>query len=312
MILNTLYMARQKIKKKLVFIGDVNSINIELVLKSFSYLKNKVFYILICNKNDLFANTLLKKTRIKINEVYDPIGFTDYKKNFLNIFNIENQTKKKYLNLLNQIKICNNLANLSRFDLVTMPINKSVFKKNIVFNGMTEYLGLLNNRKTLMLMHGENFSIIPLTTHINIKNVHKFIRRNFLNNFCKNILLNLKNNIYKLNFKNIKFLCYNPHCGEEGTLGKEDILIKNVIKNHKEINGIFAADSAFNNLHNNTLFISTYHDQALIPFKTLNKNCLNLTLGLNYRRLSPAHGTAVDIKKKNIADNTSYLKCLLF
>jgi len=113
-----------------------------------------------------------------------------------------------------------------------------------------------NNRKTLMLMHGENFSIIPLTTHINIKNVHKFIRRNFLNNFCKNILLNLKNNIYKLNFKNIKFLCYNPHCGEEGTLGKEDILIKNVIKNHKEINGIFAADSAFNNLHNNTLFIS--------------------------------------------------------
>ncbi len=305
-------MVNQKIKKKLVFIGDVNSINIELILKSFTYLRNKVFYILICNKNDLFASSLIKKTKIKINEVYDPVGFVDYKKNFLNIFNIGNQTNKKYLNLLNQIKICNNLANLTRFDLVTMPINKSIFKRNIVFNGMTEHLGLLNNRKTIMLMHGENFSIIPLTTHINIKNVYKYIRRNFLNKFFKYTLLNLKNKFYKLSYKNIKFLCYNPHCGEKGTLGKEDILIKNVLKNYNKIDGIFAADSAFNNIKNNTLFISTYHDQALIPFKTLNKKCLNLTLGLDYRRISPAHGTAVDIKNKNIADNTSYVKCLLF
>ena len=48
------------------------------------------------------------------------------------------------------------------------------------------------------------------------------------------------------------------------------------------------------------LFISTYHDQALIPFKILNKKSINITLGLNYRRLSPAHGTAKDIKNKNI------------
>ena len=57
----------------------------------------------------------------------------------------------------------------------------------------------------------------------------------------------------------------------------------------------------------NTLFISTYHDQALIPFKILNKKSINITLGLNYRRLSPAHGTAKDIKNKNKSDNTSYL-----
>ena len=52
----------------------------------------------------------------------------------------------------------------------------------------------------------------------------------------------------------------------------------------------------------NLLFISMYHDQALIPFKILNKKGINLTMGLNYRRLSPAHGTAKDIKFKNIAD----------
>ena len=53
-----------------------------------------------------------------------------------------------------------------------------------------------------------------------------------------------------------------------------------------------------------------YHDQALIPFKILNKRSLNLTLGLNYRRISPAHGTAVDIKFKGIANNSSYIECM--
>ena len=53
-----------------------------------------------------------------------------------------------------------------------------------------------------------------------------------------------------------------------------------------------------------------YHDQVLIPFKILNKKGINLTLGLNYRRLSPAHGTARDIKYKNIANSSSYIACM--
>ena len=97
----------------------------------------------------------------------------------------------------------------------------------------------------------------------------------------------------------------------EGTLGNEDILLKKIIKKYKKIKGIFPADSVFNNIKLKSLFISTYHDQVLIPFKILNKKSVNLTLGLNFRRLSPAHGTAKDIKNKFIADNTSYLKCLL-
>ena len=114
------------------------------------------------------------------------------------------------------------------------------------------------------------------------------------------------------NYKEIIFLCYNPHCGEDGTLGNEDILIKKIIKKFKKIKGPYPADSAFNKTKINKLYISTYHDQSLIPFKILNKKSLNLTLGLNYRRLSPAHGTAKDIKDKYVADNTSYLACHLF
>ena len=305
-------MKKVKIKKKYVFLGDLNSINEELIFKSFNFLKQKVKYILICNKNDLVKSVYFEKSNLKINEILNPVKFTDYKSNHINIFNVENISQKKYINLLNQIKISNKIANITKYDLITMPVNKSVFKERIKFIGMTEYLGELNKCKTLMLMHGEKFSIVPMTTHINLKNVSNHINTKFLNNFVKTIFFNLKKKKYQLNFRYYKFLCYNPHCSENGTLGREDIKIKNVLKKYNKIKGPYSGDSVFNKIENNTLFISTYHDQALIPFKILNKKSINFTLGLNYRRLSPAHGTAKEIKNKSIADNSSYLKCLLF
>ena len=304
-------MKKLKIKRKYIFLGDIDSINIELIIKSFNFLKNKVNYILICNKKDIAKSVYFKRSNIKINEILDPFNFTNYNRNNLNIFNIEDISKKKHINLLNQIVISNKIANSTEFDLVTMPINKFVFKRKIKFIGMTEYLGSLNRSPTLMLMYGENFSIIPMTTHINLKNISKYFNSKFVNNFLKNLLNNIKKPIYSLNFKNIKFLCYNPHCGEEGTLGNEDILVKSVIKKYRIIDGPYSGDSAFLKIKKNTLFLSTYHDQALIPFKILNKKSINITLGLKYRRLSPAHGTAREIKGKNLADNTSYLECLL-
>lgn len=305
-------MKKLEIKKKYVFLGDINSINIELIVKSFNLLKDKVKYVLICNKNDLLKSNHLKKSKLKINEIYDPINFNDYKKNQINVFNVDNISYKKHLNLLNQIKISNSLANSTKYDLITMPINKFVFKKELRFVGMTEYLGKLNKNFTLMLMYGDKFSIIPMTTHINLKNISKYINSNYINKFLKNIFYNLNKTIYQLNFKNIEFLCYNPHCGEEGTLGYEDSLIKKILKKYKKIKGPYSGDSIFKEIKKNTLFISTYHDQALIPFKILNTKSLNITIGLSYRRLSPAHGTAREIKDKYIADNTSYITCLLF
>ena len=306
-----LSMKKLKIKRKYIFLGEIDSINIELIVKSFNFLRNKVNYILICNKKDLAMSILFKKSNIELNEIIDPLNFINYKKNKLNIFNIEDISKKKHINLLNQIEVSNNIANSTEFDLITMPINKFVFKKKIKFIGMTEYLGSLNQLPTLMLMYGEKFSIIPMTTHINIKDISKYINSKFINNFLKNIINNIKKPQYSLNFKNIKFLCYNPHCGEEGTLGNEDIFIKSAINKHKIIDGPYSGDSAFVKIKKNSLFLSTYHDQALIPFKILNKKSINITLGLKYRRLSPAHGTAKEIKGKNQADNTSYLACLL-
>ncbi len=298
-------------KKKLVFIGDIDSINVEIINKSHKTLKNKVEYILLCNIRDISKYLEKFGSKIAINEIYNPLNFQNLNKNCLNCYNIEDISKEKYKNLINQINLSNYLAKSSKIDLVTMPINKSLFKKKIEFTGMTEYLAKINNKNTYMIMIGEKFSIIPLTTHINLKDVNKFINKQLISFDLDKILKEIKRKIYNLKFKSIKFLCFNPHCSENSSIGKEDKIIANLISNFKKISGPYPADSAFNNLEsNNFLFISMYHDQALIPFKILNKKGINLTLGLGYRRLSPAHGTARDIKFKNIANISSYLACM--
>lgn len=298
-------------KKKYVFLGDTDSINIELISKSHGFLKNKVQYILIGSIEELEKYLKKINSKLEINEIINPFNFKEFKSHNLNIYNIESSSKEISENLINQIDISNFLANKTKIDLVTMPINKYSLKKTLTFNGLTEHLGKINNRKTAMLMKGNIFSIIPITTHINIKNVHKYLNQNKLDTFIKFIINQIEKKKYDLKFKKLKFLCYNPHCGEESLLGNEDRTIFKTIEKFKKIKGPFPADSAFTNNNLDTLFFSMYHDQALIPFKILNKRSMNLTLGLNYRRISPAHGTAKDIKYQNLADNLSYIECML-
>lgn len=300
-------------KEKLVFVGDVDSINIEIIDKSHKFLKKKVKYTLICNIK--VVSKYLKKigSNLTINEIYNPLNLKSCDDDSLNCFNIDDVSNEKYKNLINQINISNYLANFSKTDLVTLPINKSLFKKKIEFTGMTEYLAKINNKNTIMIMLGENFSVIPLTTHINLKDVNKFLNKKYLYTNLNEIFNQLKRRIYNLKFKSIRFLCYNPHCSENATIGSEDKIISNIISDFNKILGPYPADSAFTNLERgNSLFISMYHDQVLIPFKILNKKGMNLTMGLQYRRLSPAHGTASDIKFKNIANNSSYLECMQY
>ena len=243
-------------KKKFVVVGDTQSINLEIIAQSHKQGENRVKYILIGNKNEIKKYLSKINYKIKLNEIYDPINFDKFKKNKLNIYNIDNISSYKYENLLNQINISNLLSLKSGIDLVTMPIDKSVFKKKIIFTGMTEYLGKINKKKTYMLMHGNNFSVIPFTTHINLKNVHKSIKKNLIVNFIKSILSLIEKSIYNLNIKRRVFLCYNPHCSENRTLGNEDEILRSSLNKFKKIDGPKAADSAFNKLENNTLFFN--------------------------------------------------------
>lgn len=296
-------------KNKYVFLGDSNSINAELIFKSFYQLKDKVKYIIICNINDLRNYQIKFDIKIEINELNNPLSFDNLNIDKINCFNLT-PSINNLNNMLAQINLCNQICNLKRYDLVTMPINKYSFKKKLSFNGMTEYLGLLNRKKTLMLMVGENFSIIPITTHINLKDIgDKFEIK--ISQFFKSLKFIMKSFNYLNCYDEYNFLCFNPHCGENGTIGNEDIKIYKYLSKFKKFKfNLIPADSAFNRLKKNSLYVSFYHDQALIPFKILNKKSLNQTLGLNYRRLSPSHGTAEDIKFQNIADNTSYVQCM--
>ena len=89
-------MHNKKLKKKFVFVGDVNSINIEIILKSHLSIKNKIMYVVICNRFDFEKYINRIKIKIKLNEIFDPIKFTDYDKNSINIFDIHNKYKEKY------------------------------------------------------------------------------------------------------------------------------------------------------------------------------------------------------------------------
>lgn len=297
-------------KNKIISVGSFNSVNVEIISKSIATLfKNKIKFLLVGNQNKIrkyFKNYNLEN---KIN-IIDNISLCKPKK--INVYD-SNKLKGKYNNkILNDISISYDLAVKSKSDLVTMPINKYEIKKRNNFNGITEFLGKLNKTKTYMIMKGDLFSVIPLTTHIPLKDVSK----NFIKQL-KDIETLFKYLIqYNTKFKNIIFLGINPHAGEDDTLGNEEKLLKSKIKNLKtkfknfKFKGPISADSAFKKIVKNCLYISAYHDQALIPFKILNKNQINFTIGLKVRRFSPAHGTAKDIKNKNKAQIKSFLECM--
>ena len=79
-------------------------------------------------------------------------------------------------------------------------------------------------------------------------NVKKFLNKKYLDKLLNEIIIQTQKKIYKLKFKSIKFLCYNPHCGENNTIGYEDKIISKSISKFKKITGPYSADSAFKNL----------------------------------------------------------------
>ena len=297
-------------RNKIVSVGSFDSINFEILSKSINTLfKKNIKFLIVGDLNKIKKKFSLYNLE-KIINVVDKIGI--FKPNMINVYDSKKHKKKYSIEILDDILVAYNIAVKSDSDLITMPINKSEIKKKINFNGVTEYLGKLNKTKTYMIMKGNLFSIIPLTTHIPLKKVSK----NFINklNDLEILMEYLNNN--NIQYKNIIFLGINPHAGEGGTIGNEEKLIRSTIKrlrrkfNDYNFIGPVSADSAFKKIESKCLYISAYHDQGLIPFKILNKTQVNYTIGLKIRRFSPAHGTAKDIKNKNKAQTESFIECM--
>lgn len=201
--------------------------------------------------------------------------------------------------------------------IVTAPVaKKALYLAGHKFNGQTEILQKYlshNNQLAEMLFVAGNFRVLLLTRHCALKDI----------NLTKELVIKKIENLVKTfdeQFKitNPKFaLCgFNPHAGEDGILGREeqDILIPAVEALNKEgINitkplpadtlFIKAAKHYFNNEKDEfDCYIANYHDQGLIPIKTVaGESTVNMTIGLDIIRTSPGHGTAFDIAGKNIA-----------
>ena len=311
----------------IIILGEPNSISSEIFLKSLNYIKKtKLNFIIIGNYSLLEkqANYLDFKINVKF-KLSVINSLENVKFNFINVdykqskpFNLKTNNSDTFVKKCFEHAVILLKKKLA-IGLINLPINKSKFTKN-KYKGITEYIAdKTNNRnKENMLLFNENFSVLPLTTHIPLKKVYKEISYKKIEKACKNI-----NNFYLKTIKRKKFkigiLGLNPHNGENGYIGNEEkkIIIPaiNKLKKKYPIIGPLSPDTSF--LQREKLqidvLIGHYHDQILTTFKTkFDFNAINITIGLPFIRISPDHGIGTGIIGKGIANPKSFKKAVKF
>ncbi len=198
--------------------------------------------------------------------------------------------------------------------LVTAPINKyNIQSEEFKFPGHTDYLDQELNGDALMFMVQDALRVGLLTDHIPVNEVSSHLTEALIRKKITTINNSLKRD-FKINKPKIAVLGVNPHSGDNGVIGKEDDdVVKPALKKLFEegvmVFGPYSADSFFGSgqYEKYDAVIAAYHDQGLIPFKTLSfGNGVNYTAGLDGIRTSPDHGTGYDIAGKGVADNNSF------
>ena len=204
--------------------------------------------------------------------------------------------------------------------MTTCPINKQAINKaGYPFSGHTELLAHLTQSSSVAMMFlGSKWKIVLVTTHLPLKEVSKWITSDRILSTIRMTDEGLKR-YFGIPHPKITVLGLNPHCGEDGLLGKEEKMaiipaIAEARSQGVEVEGPFPADSFFS-FTRHTPFdavISMYHDQGLIPIKMVDfEEAVNLTLGLPFIRTSVGHGTAYDIAGKGLANPTNLVKALV-
>ena len=216
-------------------------------------------------------------------------------------------------------KAVNLVVNGKAKALCTSPINKDVLKSGAHFPypGHTEFLAHLDNIDTpVMMLACSKLKVVPATIHIPLKEVPCSLSVAGLSEIIK-ITNEAMKEKFNISEPVIAVSGLNPHAGENGQLGheEEDILIPAIRNLQGSVNiiGPLSADAMFHPSARAKydVAITMYHDQALIPLKTIGfEEGVNITLGLSFVRTSPDHGTAFDIAGQNIADETSTIKAI--
>jgi len=216
-------------------------------------------------------------------------------------------------------KAVNLVVNGKAKALCTSPINKDVLKSGAHFPypGHTEFLAHLDNIDTpVMMLACSKLKVVPATIHIPLKEVPCSLSVEGLSETIKITNKAMKEK-FNISEPVIAVSGLNPHAGENGQLGREEkeILIPAIRNLQGSINiiGPLSADAMFHPAARAKydVAITMYHDQALIPLKTIGfEEGVNITLGLSFVRTSPDHGTAFDLAGQNIADETSTINAI--
>ena len=306
-----------------ISIGDLNGIGSEVILKTFEDSR----MLELCTPV-IFANVKVLSFIKKTLELTAPLHGIDKieqlvvgKINVLNIwregvdlnFGQNDENIGKYA--IKSFVAATKALKENQIDvLVTAPINKyNIQSEEFKFPGHTDYLDQELEGNALMLMVQDNLRVGLLTDHIPVNEVAKHLTEKLIIQKVETIKQSLIQD-FGINKPKIAVLALNPHAGDNGVIGKEDDEIikptlKKVFEKGTLVFGPFAADGFFgsNQYDKYDAVIATYHDQGLIPFKTLSfGNGVNYTAGLNKIRTSPDHGTAFEIAGKGIADYNSF------
>ena len=311
-----------------ISIGDPNGIGLEIIIKAFLHQKtlNEFIAIVYSNVEIIEFHLAHLKLDLEINVIK---SISESLNGKLNVFEISSSNFKVDFGKSNiqsgdiafrsLITASKHIIENKIDCLVTAPIDKNTIQsKNFKFNGHTEYLTKISNKNnSLMLMVHQNLKVGVVTNHLSIAQVAEAISIELILTKIAILEKSLKND-FNIKTPKIALLGLNPHAGDGGIIGIEEItIIKPAIKiaNEKKFRvfGPFPADGFFASEKHKEFdaVLGMYHDQGLIPFKMLSKNQgVNFTAGLPIIRTSPDHGTASDIAGKNKASFKSFMNAL--
>ena len=310
--------------------GDPAGVGPEVLIKSFKKAKETQNLVAISDfsKIKYLADKFGVKVR-KIKHIDEVESFKDH----LNILHLEYRADfspgqfdhKNALSVIESLRIATELCLEKEVGgMVTGPINKSILKDNEAFNfyGHTDYLEHLcgcEKNTAIMMMLNHYLKIIPLTIHEPLNRVALKIKETNIEKKISLIISEVKKYLYST--PKIAVLGLNPHAGEEGQIGKEEIsdILPAILKFQRNrdciVNGPFPADGFFGSkdYRKYDVTLAMYHDQALVPLKLLSFfETINVTLGLPIIRTSPGHGTGINIAKNFVADYNSFYRAILF
>ncbi|MGY8915767.1 MAG: 4-hydroxythreonine-4-phosphate dehydrogenase PdxA [Flavobacteriales bacterium] len=306
-----------------ISIGDLNGIGCEVVLKTFEDARMLDFctpIIFASNKVISFQKNELG-LEINYNGIQEVSKALDGKINVLNVWKdapeitFGEATAQGGEYALKSLVAAVDALKKNEIDvLVTAPINKNnIQSKDFNFPGHTDYLAKELEGESLMFMVTDSLKVGLLTDHVAVKDAPAAINSKLVKSKIKIIENSLKMD-FGIRKPRIALLGINPHSGDNGVIGKEDDeVLKPVIKELMDaghlIYGPYSADSFFGSdaYKNFDAILAAYHDQGLIPFKTLSfGKGVNYTAGLRKVRTSPDHGTAYEIAGKGKADHSSF------